>query len=370
MHGFYNIQPWNPAGNRLLVHRLPFIDRMPTGADPAELGLIDPARRGFEPLAETRAWNFQIGAMPHWVGGGDGVERILYNDKQEGRFVSVLLDPATGQRRVLPCGIFTVSHDGRFAYGYDFARLQPLRPGYAYAGVPYPVAERPAPGDEGVVRIDLESGTSRLLLSFADLADAFPHPERRGGPVFISRLLCNPGDRRVVFSFRFKGTADGCYYTALGTIDPDGANLHKLADFRDQPAHFDWCGDEHLVVWLHPEGRDRGGFHVMGERDGSRQPLGHDVLERDGHCCFGTDTRRMLLDSFPDGDNMQDLLVYDRERGCLDRLGRFLMPREFSWGNRGGDLRCDLHPCWSRDGRQVCFDSLHEGRRGVYVVDA
>lgn len=31
--------------------------------------------------------------------------------------------------------------------------------------------------------------------------------------------------------------------------------------------------------------------------------------------------------------------------------------------------RCDLHPNWSRDGRTVCIDSIHEGSRQVYTLD-
>ena len=32
-------------------------------------------------------------------------------------------------------------------------------------------------------------------------------------------------------------------------------------------------------------------------------------------------------------------------------------------------LHCDLHPRWRIDGKQVTFDSLHEGSRQIYVVD-
>jgi hypothetical protein len=34
-----------------------------------------------------------------------------------------------------------------------------------------------------------------------------------------------------------------------------------------------------------------------------------------------------------------------------------------------GEWRCDTHPCASRDGRLVTFDSPHEGGRQVYLAD-
>ena len=33
------------------------------------------------------------------------------------------------------------------------------------------------------------------------------------------------------------------------------------------------------------------------------------------------------------------------------------------------ELRCDLHPRWSRGNTMVCFDSTHELSRQIYVVD-
>ena len=46
-------------------------------------------------------------------------------------------------------------------------------------------------------------------------------------------------------------------------------------------------------------------------------------------------------------------------------LGRFHSPPRYA-----GPVRCDLHPRWSRDGGQVCIDSVHEGSRQMYVIDA
>jgi Tol biopolymer transport system component len=45
-------------------------------------------------------------------------------------------------------------------------------------------------------------------------------------------------------------------------------------------------------------------------------------------------------------------------------IGRFYAPKELD-----GEIRCDLHPRWTRDGKTVSIDSVHEGSRQVYVLD-
>ena len=69
--------------------------------------------------------------------------------------------------------------------------------------------------------------------------------------------------------------------------------------------------------------------------------------------------------SFPDPERSErTLILYRPETGVRVDVGRF-----YSAPQIGGEIRCDLHPRWSRDGKQVCIDSIHEGERQVYVVD-
>ena len=46
-----------------------------------------------------------------------------------------------------------------------------------------------------------------------------------------------------------------------------------------------------------------------------------------------------------------------------------VIARVFAPFKYDNDTRCDLHPRWSRDGKKVCFDSVFEGHRGLYVVN-
>jgi Tol biopolymer transport system component len=71
----------------------------------------------------------------------------------------------------------------------------------------------------------------------------------------------------------------------------------------------------------------------------------------------------VLTDTYPDATQHRTLLLYRWNTGERIDIGRFHAP-PMEW-----QIRCDLHPRWSRDGRQVCIDSIHEGTRQMYVID-
>ncbi len=365
-HGFCNVQPWDRAGERFICHRVPFIDRMPGAADQAELGLIDLPSNSFTPLAMDAAWNFQLGSLAQWVAGDDG-EWLIYNSRAGNGFATVMLDPASGRRRVLPAPFFAVNPAGTLAVGHDFARVWPIRPGYAYPGVPYDLAGRQAPDDEGIKLLDLRAGTAKLIISYAELAARFRIPEMAGATVILSRHLFNADGSRFVFSFRFCPPGSKNWFTTLVAAGPDGSDIRQVCDYPDNPAHFDWCGNDHLLVWLKPAAAAPG-FYLVNVHSRERRPVGEGVLKCDGHISYSPDRRRLVSDTFPDRERLQELFIFDPESNRKTTLGRFLMPLEFGWQNLGGDLRCDLHPCWNRRGDKIAFDSLHEDRRAVYVA--
>ncbi|KAG1529351.1 hypothetical protein G6F51_014171 [Rhizopus arrhizus] len=77
------------------------------------------------------------------------------------------------------------------------------------------------------------------------------------------------------------------------------------------------------------------------------------------------DSRWLLSDTYPDAATHERILfIYDMRTGQRPALGSFYADPGLSKENR-----CDLHPRWSRDGTQVCIDSVHESERQMYVLD-
>jgi hypothetical protein len=89
------------------------------------------------------------------------------------------------------------------------------------------------------------------------------------------------------------------------------------------------------------------------------------VLVEDGHVSFSPDRRWVLNDTYPDRYDMRTLMLYRWANARRIDIARLHSPKSRWWG----EIRCDLHPRWSRDGKQVCIDSVHTGERQMYVLD-
>lgn len=98
--GYYDKPPWDATGAYMLALETPLADRAPGPDDVALVGLVDlEAGCRFNPVAETRAWNWQQGTMLHWVPGA--ADRLIaFNDRRGDSFVTVLLDIHRGARRL------------------------------------------------------------------------------------------------------------------------------------------------------------------------------------------------------------------------------------------------------------------------------
>ena len=173
--GYYDKLQFDATSRYVLGMRVDFEGRQPRPDDSIAVGVIDlQAGDAWREVGRTRAWCWQQGCMLQWVPGSE--RRIIWNDREGDRFVSRILDLDSGASRALPAAIYAVAPDGRTAIGTDFRRLNDMRPGYGYAGIPDPNREVPAPEDAGIYTLDLTApgAEPELVIPIAEVA-ALPY---------------------------------------------------------------------------------------------------------------------------------------------------------------------------------------------------
>ncbi len=358
--GYYAICPWDATGKYLACMESEFGDREVAQGDVASVCIVDADSGELRRIAETSAWNFQQGALVHWVGARP---EIVYNDLVEGALKAVVLNVETRERRVLTRPVTSVSRDGRWAACISFGRLNRTRPGYGYPGVEDPFADDPHPKADGLWRMDMATGECTLIASLDAVYEVNPPPAQYAEkPLWMNLLIVSPDGGHVAFLSRYyreKGWA-----TSLFTVAEDGSDLRCVVPYAWGGSHFDWADEARVIITTRLHGKRWG--HVLftnGAED--HRLLAPEVIGHDGHCTVSPDGRWMATDSYPRGrERMQYLYLLDMRTENVAPVGRFHEPETFR-----DQFRCDLHPRWSRDSRRLCIDSTHGGTRQVYIVE-
>lgn len=391
--GYYDKSPWNNRGDAILAHRCASYNRMPATGEAVEIGVIDEKRsEEFRPVAKTRAWNFQQGAMAQWVSG----EHIIFNNVNDGTAVATLVrsDGSVEARYDRP--IATISASGSWAVSINFGRLSQLKPEYGYAGLSDVYAGSRLPVDDGLWRLDLKSGRSDLLLPLSQIAAMGPDGDSGDAVHYLNHPMVNRTDDRICFLHRHINRA-GTQHTRLFSCRPDGSELTLL--ISGMASHAAWRNASELLAWAGeramlksaatgfakrlPVGKilkilyralgkpallkttimnDR--YIVFDHDSGTRRDVVRGILRTDGHCSFSPDGEWFVTDTYPDRNGLTSLFIVRWKSEQVIKIKEFLMPTELD-----NEVRCDLHPRWHPTAPIICVDSAHLGSRQMYQID-
>jgi hypothetical protein len=358
--GYYDKFPWDSTGRFVLSLEVDFMDRPPVPGDIATVGMVDlQDGNRFIPLAQTAAWNWQQGTHLQWLPTAPDRE-IIYNSLEGDRYVSVIQDVHTGARRQLPLPIYAVSRDGKKAVTLNFSRVHSTRPGYGYNSLMHQ-AGPDLTDEDGIWVMDLETGEHELIVTLKQVYDIVPQDTFEGARHWFNHLQFSTDSRRFIFLHRWRhGSAS--WGTRLFTAGPDGSDVCLLND-NQMTSHFDWCGPDKVLAWATRfDIGDR--YFLFHDCSDKIEIVGEDVFTCDGHCSYSPDGKWIMTDTYPDAEKKRTLILYRVADNTRIDIGRF-----YSVPVSDNEFRCDLHPRWSRDGKQVCFDSTHEEQRQLYVID-
>jgi hypothetical protein len=372
--GYYDKLEFDPTNRFVLSNAVDFEHRTPRAEDVIRVGMIDTRDndRWIE-LGKSQAWGWQQGCMLQWRPKSNS--EVVWNDREDDRYVCRIMDVKTQQLRTLPRPIYALSSDGRYAITADFARIQRMRPGYGYVGLQGEFPQERAPENSGVWKMDLETGRSELIFSLADAAriDHFGQSLAEKWNYF-NHLLISPDSQRFIVLHRWRdSTGDGPdaeptgrFTTRMFTANMDGSDRFIL-DPSGFTSHFIWRDAKHICAWTRPKGR-KDAFYLFKDQSNEIEIVGDGVMTRNGHNTYvpNTDNEWILNDTYPDKETRnQTPYLFHVPSNRKVELGQFHAPPAYT-----GEWRCDTHPRSSNDGKTVAIDSPHTGQgRQVHLID-
>ena len=248
--------------------------------------------------------------------------------------------------------------------------------------------------------MDLKTGECRMILSVAQgrsqmpgirpISGAGATPRKppkdstvtKHGLAYYCHTVISKDGAKIFFLARSVDWFDAVTHKASSwlttsfTVDRDGGNLRRC--FKDGWAgsHFNWApdGSHKMLVTAIWDGDKRGDWtssawspveFTVGEEDKVRRIGNGGILDMDWHCIYSPDGKFMSGDTYWNKNFERPWVLVRLADGMAMPMGSFFVPEAY----RGGYWRCDLHARYRADGKQIGFNSVHEGSRQVYVRD-
>lgn len=406
IHRFYDTSPVSPSGRFLAITEFDSDDRLPAPGDEASVVVVDLASGEEVYRTRTIAWDTQLGAQAQW---GVTDRELFFNRmrRDEWRPYGVKVDPVTAEEIELAGPVYMVSPDGRTAVSPNLVRIWLVQPGYGVVVPPDHLSEpEGAPDDDGLFVTDIESGTSRLALSFRQVYEAFPAEfgglDLGRGGFYGFHAKWSPDGSRILFILRWKDRLARRNHTRnwILTMNSDFSDL-KIALTADRwlgGHHPNWCPDSrHIIMNLmfpvrkvrfpkiaHLVDRVARRFRVSFYRnayalrfalfryDGEDLRMAFSDCIGSGHPTWHEGLNGVLTDAYPwepvsagDGTSPIRLISTDPARSLhvvqIRTKPDFFGPK--------GEWRVDPHPAWNRQGEAFVFNACPDGVRGVFVAD-
>lgn len=361
-YGYYDKSPWDISDRYMICIKVKQAYKSVAPKEPGVVGVIDTLNNNkFMKIGVTHAWNVQQSCMAQWM-GPDYKTRILYNDFRDGRYCAVIYNFVNRkEEKVLPMAAYDVASDGSFILSLDFSRLHRMRPGYGYSNLLDSTKGVLCPDQGCIWKVDTDDGKVTELFKYTDFAEFEPDETMKGAEHKVNHLMISPNCKRFMLLHRW--FQKGRKHTRLVTVNVDKTEMYNLSD-DVFVSHCYWKNDMEILSFLRK--RETGDHYYLMKDKTQEYKMFWPALNTDGHCSYSPDGELMITDTYPNRKRMASVYICSELGGIFGtqkRLARVFSP--FKYDN---DCRCDLHPRWNRAGDKVCIDSVHSGKRALYVI--
>ncbi len=359
-YGYYDKSPWDASDRYMICLKVKQAYKSVAPKEPGIVGVIDTQNDNkFKKIGVTHSWNVQQGCMAQWM-GPDFRSRIIYNDFRDGHYCAVIYDfQKKKEEKVLPMAAYDVAKDGSFILTLDFSRLHRMRPGYGYSNLPDTSKGELCPDKTCIWKVDIATGQVTNIFKYTDFAAFEPDESMAGAEHKVNHLMISPNCKRFMVLHRW--FQKGRKHTRLVTVNIDKTEMYNLSD-DVFVSHCYWKNDNEILSFLRK--KETGDHYYLMKDKTQEYQMYWPELNTDGHCSYSPDGKYIITDTYPNRKRLASVYLCTEEDNRSRRISRVFSP--FRYDN---DCRCDLHPRWNRVGNKVCIDSVHEGKRGLYVID-
>lgn len=356
LFGYYDKSPWNALGD-IIYMGVQGADKFAASSKPADI-ILHSNNGEKRVVAQTSAWNVQQGSMLQWHAGSS--EHILFNDFRNGEYCSVRKSVIDNKEQIFSAPVYSVSRDGKVALTLDFARLNTLRPGYGYSNSVDFSATVPCPDEPCIWQIDLTTNRIQPLYTYTELMALRSSPTMKDAFHKVNHIMISPSGNAFIFLHRW--IQKGKKFDRLLWAPIDGSRSPRILLDEGMVSHSNWRDDNTIITYANALGLGPR-YCLIDVISGAIEDLSDFFPSVDGHPSYSPDKRFVITDSYPDFKRKQSIFL-------LDMYGKkkIQLASIYASGKYRNNTRCDLHPRWSPNGDQICFDASKDGLRQVYAM--
>ena len=357
--GYYDKYPMNNSGLMLLNMTSYSTKKNPSARYPISVFLINMKQRKVLLEIKTGAYNWQQGCRVHWLND----ELFILNDFNEKNQKYVARVFSVPNLREVKRFDYPVqdSFGTDYFLSINYRRIDTLRPDYGYRNLPkMSDTELKRLDDDGIWKIDYETGESKLLYSLKQIAAFGVKQINKDVYHKVNHLMINTSGDKFIFIHRY--LKKNVRFDRLLLADVQGNLLKVLAD-NGMVSHCCWLNENTVFAYLRGID-DIDAYYSIDIHTGKMTLFDNTLFRKYGDGHPSSNGRFILSDSYPDKALHQHLFLYDIESGESKELGSFFHGLSYN-----EETRCDLHPRLSPDAKRVFFDSVCHGKRQLYYMD-
>jgi hypothetical protein len=370
IHTFFDRSAISPSGRYVVCLRMPFQDRIPKPGEKADICVVDLKKEVIETIYSTAGWETQTAAHQQW---GPSEKYIYFCDVKDNQPVTVRYNFQERTYELFDGPLYQISPDEQCAASVDLRKIGRTQGGYGVIVDPKTV-EDPKPGaasDDGLWVTSFKTGKKKLLVNYAECFEIMPYKDRfKGGTINGFHVKFNRDGTRIQWVVRNRPSPNK-YEPSLFTFKPDGSELQIALSndiWRIGGHHPDWHPNgTHITHNLKIDGTLR---FCMYKYDSSEfQVLGDESILGSGHPSFHKDGRFLVTDTYTN----EPMVLPNKEVPIrwidMKTNKENMLCSIWTFGKKKGVLRCDPHPAWSFDFKQIVFNGAPNNQKAVFIAD-